>query len=154
MLKLLRELEFLSTGIWLKLASNNWKVIRTFSFAVWKYSHQHMKISDTDAAHCATDSLGGTCYHEHSWACEHWTRLATFLDMSFVSCINYILLKQLNYDQLLPETNTMINSVLHLNIMVKHYTGHRVRSVAQFNIIYKINNECLKGYKSSCFFLG
>ena len=55
---------------------------------------------------------------------------------------------QLNDDQLQPEINTIIKAVLRLNLMVKHYTDHRVRSMVQFDIIEKTKNEWLKGDKS------
>ena len=42
-----------------------------------------MKISDSDAAHCATYLFGGTCDHEHIVVFGHCTRPTTFFDMLF-----------------------------------------------------------------------
>ena len=77
---------------------------------MWKYSHHHMKLSDTDAAHFSTYELDGTCGYEHVESYECCTILATLFDMSFVSFVNDIVLKQLNDDQYRPEINTVINA--------------------------------------------
>ena len=113
MLKLLRELEcfdnrhLIATGI--KKLESDWVDLQFFP--MWNYSHQNMKISDADAAHCATYALGGTFDHEHVGECERCTRLTTFFGMSFASFLNEFALKQLNNDQIQPEINTMINAV-------------------------------------------
>ena len=39
----------------------------------------------------------------------------------------------------------MINDVLFLTLKVKHYTGHRVQSMVQFDIIDNINTMWLIG---------
>ena len=44
--------------------------------------------------------------------------------------------------------NTMINDMLHLNIMVKHFTGNRLQAMVQLDMIYKINSKYMKGEKS------
>ena len=128
----------------------NWKSIGEIckKFVLWKYSHQHMNISDADSVHCSTYGLGGTCDHEHVGACEHFTRFPYFLYTTFASFLNEIVLKKLNNDQLWLEINTMINVMSCFTLMAKHYTGQRVQSMVQLDIIYKIKNEWMKGYKS------
>ena len=46
----------------------------------------------------------------------------------------------------------MINYVLCLTIMAKHYMGHRLQATVQFNMVENINNKCLKGDESRILF--
>ena len=68
--------------------------------------------------------------------------------MYFAYFINDIVMKKINDDQLQPEINTMINAVLCLTFVVKHYMGHRMQSMVQLNIIEKFNNKWTKWGKS------
>ena len=65
---------------------------------MWKYSHHHINISDTDEVHCAMYGLGRICGHEYVGACELCTILTSLFDTPFESIINGIVLKQLNGD--------------------------------------------------------
>ena len=42
----------------------------------------------------------------------------------------------------------MINTVSRLNIMAKHYAGHRVQAMVKFCMIDHTKNEWLKGDKT------
>ena len=68
--------------------------------------------------------------------------------MYFAYFINDIVMKKINDDQLQPEINTMINAVLCPTLVFKHYMGHRVQSMVQFDIIEKFNNKWTKGGKN------
>ena len=87
---------------------------------MWKYSQQHLNISDADAANFATYAFGETCGREHVEPCENSTILATFFYMSFASFLNDTVLKQINNDPFKPKINTTINDVLLLNLMIHH----------------------------------
>ena len=99
-----------------------------------------MNSSADDAVHCETYALGRNFGCEHVGVCECCTRLAALFNLSFASFINEIMPKQLNDDQLRHGINKMINSLLRLTLMVKHYTYHRVLSMVQFDMINKIMN--------------
>ena len=44
--------------------------------------------------------------------------------------------------------NTIINDMLHFNIMVKHFTCNRLQAMVQLDMIYNINSKYMKGEKS------
>ena len=67
---------------------------------MWKYSHQNIKISDSDSAHFSMYAIGGTYDHEHGGACECCKILKNFLNTSFESFINGIVPNQINDDQI------------------------------------------------------
>ena len=67
---------------------------------MWRYSRQHMNISDDDAAHCATCALGGNCGRELVGACERCKIFLELFDTPFEYFFNGIVLKQLNDDQI------------------------------------------------------
>ena len=48
---------------WNKKLESDWDDLK--QFVMWNYYHQHMQISDSDAAHFTTYALGETFDHEH-----------------------------------------------------------------------------------------
>ena len=74
--------------------------------------------------------------------------MVNVLNILFESFIDSIVLKQLKYDQLCPETNTMINVVSQFTLTEKLYMGHRVQDMVQFDMTETSNKELLKGEKS------
>ena len=70
----------------MKNLESDWEDLQ--HFLMWKYSNQHMKISDSDAAHCETYALGGNYDNEHVGVCAHFTILMNFFDMPLESFLN------------------------------------------------------------------
>ena len=70
-----------------------------------------------------------------------------YFTCDWITATIYLVMKQINDDQIWHKINIMINVVSRLNIMEKHCMCHRMKSMVQFDIIENIKNDYLKENK-------
>ena len=133
------------TIIWHQALNWNWhqqignELVNLQQFVMWKYSHHHMNLSDTDAAYFSSYEVGGTCA-TFIWSNILITTSSTKFICCKVGCISITKLHMMVW--ILPHYKLLqiyqFISNLLMSVSIQCLMSKNCNSLSCFNIFWNV----------------